>query len=218
MSTVAGHQRLSVTSRLWTVLADPAVRLAIAASGFAAAVAGGLYLATSDHLLHPVAYGLQVAIMVVGAVAAALVWLRRRPMSAIAPLLLALALAYAIVALQGSSDELLRSLGVAVEPVVFVLAYAVVFAFPDGTLNGRAERWMLAGFVSYFLVENVPWLFFSPFVVGSQPLARCNEACPANGLMIADRPELADPVGSGMAWAVIAARDGDDRRCSSFAS
>ena len=57
--------------------------------------------------------------------------------------------------------------------------------------------------MSYFLVQNVPWLFFSPVVVGSQPLARCNEACPANGLMIADRPELADPVGSGMAWGVL---------------
>ena len=64
--------------------------------------------------------------------------------------------------MQGSSDELLHSLGVAVEPVVFVLAYAVVFAFPDGTLNGRAERLILAGFVPYFLVQNVPWLLFSP--------------------------------------------------------
>ena len=85
-------------------------------------------------------------------------------MSAIAPLLLALALAYALVALQGSSDGLLRSLGVAVEPFVFLLAYTVVFAFPDGRLNGRAERWMLAGFASYFLVHNVPLLLFSPVV------------------------------------------------------
>ena len=88
MSTVAEQQRLSVTFRLWTVLADPAVRIAIAASGLAAAVGGGLLLATSDHLLHPVAYGLQVAIIIVGAVAAALVWLTRRPVSAIAPMLL----------------------------------------------------------------------------------------------------------------------------------
>ena len=203
MLTVAARQRLTVTLRLRTVLADPGNRLAIKASGFAAAVAAGLYLSTSSNLVHPVAYGLQDAVMVTGAVVAALVWLKRRPMSAIAPLLLALGLAYAIVAFQGSSDELLRSLGVAVEPVVFVLTCAVVFAFPDGKLNGRAEWCLLAGIVSYFLVKNVPWLFFSPFVVGSQPLARCNGTCPANGLMIADRPELADPVGSGMAWGVI---------------
>ena len=90
-------------------------------------------------------------------------------------------------------------MGVAVEPIVFVLAYAVVFAFPDGTLNGHAGRLILAGFVPLLLVQNVPWLLFAPVVVGSQPLARCNEACPANGLMIADRPELAEPVGSGLA-------------------
>ena len=101
MSTVAGQQRLTVTFRLWTVLADPGHRLTIAATGFAAAVAAGLCLAKSHHFLHPVAYGVQVAIMVIGAVTAALVWLRRRPMSAIAPLLLALAFAHAIVGLQG---------------------------------------------------------------------------------------------------------------------
>ena len=98
MSTVAGPQRLTVTLRLWTVLADPA------RTGWRSRRAGSPppwregSLATSDSLLHPVAYGLQVAVMVVGAVAAALVWLRRRPVSAIAPLLLALAFAKAIVA------------------------------------------------------------------------------------------------------------------------
>ena len=82
MSTFAEQQRLSVTFRLWTVLADPAVRMAIAASGLAAAVAGGLLLATSDHLVDPVAFGLQVAVMVVGAVQRRRsVWLVRRPVS-----------------------------------------------------------------------------------------------------------------------------------------
>ena len=67
---------------------------------------GGLYLSTIDYLLHSVVYGLEVVITVVGAVAAALVWSRRRPVSAIAPLLRAFAFATAIVSLQGSSDEL----------------------------------------------------------------------------------------------------------------
>ena len=66
--------------------------------------------------------------------------------------------------MQGSSDELLYSLGVAAEPVGFIVSYAVVFALPDGTLNGRAERLILAGYLLYTLVGFVPWILFAPVV------------------------------------------------------
>jgi hypothetical protein len=42
-----------------------------------------------------------------------------------------------------------------------------------------------------------------PVLNGGAPLAGCNESCPANGLMIADRPNIAASFGSDMAWAVI---------------
>ena len=95
-------------------------------------VGGGLLLATSDFLVDPVAYGIQTGIMVFGAVAAGLVWVRRRPGNRVGPLLLALALVTAVVALQGVDSAYLHSLGVLVEPVFFLLTYVVVFAFPEG--------------------------------------------------------------------------------------
>jgi hypothetical protein len=145
MSTIVSEQVSPVGLRAWTLLADRNVRIAVAASGLAAAVGGGLLVATSDHLVDPVAFGLQLAIMIIGTVAAALVWIKRRPGNRVALLLLALALATAALTLEGSSDAIVRSLAVAIEPVFFNLAYAVVFAFPDGTLRGRAERLLLAG-------------------------------------------------------------------------
>ena len=132
MSTIAGQQASPFAFRVRNVLADPGVQIAIAVGGVATAVAGGLLLATSDHLVDPVAFGLQVAIMVIGTVAAALLWIRRRPASRVGPLLLAFALFTATFSLEGASDPLLHSLGVAFEPVFFTLAYLVVFAVPDG--------------------------------------------------------------------------------------
>ena len=32
----------------------------------------------------------------------------------------------------------------------------------------------------------MPWVLFSPVLTGGAPLAGCNAACPANGLMLAD--------------------------------
>src|SRR6185437_7797991 len=41
----------------------------------------------------------------------------------------------------------------------------------------------------------LPWFLFSPYVSGGAPLAHCNAACPANALMIADRPSIAAGLG-----------------------
>src|SRR3954454_15108194 len=108
----------------------------IAATGVVATVAAGLLVATSGHLVHPLAYALQVAVMLAGAVAAALVWLRRRPGNRTVVWLLAYAVAIAILSLQGARDPLLHSAGVAVDPIFFVLGYVVVFAFPEGRVRG----------------------------------------------------------------------------------
>src|SRR5687768_2404477 len=100
----------------WAVLGDTHARAAIVAVSLLTAVSGGLLLATSDHLVKPVAYGLQMGITILGAGLAAAVWLKRRPGNRIAVYLLAYALAVAILALQGTSSKLLHSVGVLVEP------------------------------------------------------------------------------------------------------
>ena len=203
MATTVEHQpSAAVRVSSWAVLADPGVRIAIALSGLVLGVGGGLLVATSDHLVDGVAYGLQLAIMVISTVWAALVWLKRRPGNRVGVLLLALSLALAVMTLQGARNEVLHSFGVLVEPAFYLLTYAAIFAVPEGRL-GRPERLILAAMTLYFAVAFLPWMFFSPVTPGGPPLAGCNESCPANGLMIADRPELAASFGSDMAWAVI---------------
>jgi len=174
-----------------------------AVAGLLAAAGGCLLLATSDHLVDPTAYGLQIAAMIVGAVAAALFWLVRRPGNRVGVALVALAAATAAIALQGASQPLLHSIGVAADSAVFLLVYYVVFAFPDGRL-GRLEKAILAAWVLYLLVAVVPWLLFTPVIAGSAPLAGCNAACPTNALLIADRPSIAAPFGADMSWGTIA--------------
>ena len=66
---------------------------AFAAAGLLVAMGAGLLLATSDHLVDPIAFGLQVAVTVVGWFSAALYWLVRRPGNRLGLFLLALAVA-----------------------------------------------------------------------------------------------------------------------------
>ena len=51
---------------------------------------------------------------------------------------------------------------------------------------------LMGAILLYYLDRYVLWVLFSPVVYGGAPLAACNAACPANGLMIANRPSIAD--------------------------
>ena len=204
LATVASEQAAVSTPSIGASIALRRSTFALIAScGALAAIGGGLLVATSDHLVDPVAYGSELAVMTFGAVAAALYWLVRRPGNHLGWLLLALAGASAAMTLQGASSPLLHSLGVLADPIVFVLAYYVVFAFPHGWLTGWWERALLVAMSGYFVVEFFPWFFFSPVVSGGAPLARCNAECPSNALMIADHPTVATSFGTNLSYAVI---------------
>ena len=165
---------------------------AVAAAGLLVAIGAGLLVATSDHLVDPIAFGLQVAVIVVGWFSAALYWLVRRPGNRLGLFLLALAVAHAAVSLLGASQPQLRSIGVLVDWSLLLLVFYVVFAFPEGRIASRFG-WVLLGAISLERLESyVPSLLFAPVVNGNAPLAGCNAACPANGFMIADRPTIAD--------------------------
>ena len=165
---------------------------AFAAAGLLVALGGGLLLATSDHLVDPMAYGLQVAVTVVGWFSAALYWLVRRPGNRLGLFLLAVGVALAAVSLQGATQPHLRSIGVLADSASILLVYYVILAFPEGRIPSRFG-WALLGAMSLAVLElYAPWLLFSPVVYGSHALAGCNAPCPANGFMIADRPTIAD--------------------------
>ena len=183
-----------------TWLAEPLVgrrvRGAVGVVGLVAGIGAGLLLATSDHLERPAEYGVEVAVIVTSSVAAALYWLTRRPGNRIGVLLLAYAVATAGIALQGASSPLLHSLGVLFDAPLFLLGWWLVLAFPLGRLKGALERVLVWAVAIALLTSFVPWFFFSPVVSGGAPLAGCTADCPANPLMIADRPSIADSVGT----------------------
>ncbi len=205
MSTaVAQHGAASTTSpTVATILARRGVLIAAAIAAVLVAIGAGLLLATSDHLVDPIAYGIQRAVIIVGWSSAALYWLVRRPGNRLGLAFVALALASVVMSLQGASDPLLHSIGVFGDFPSFVLAYYVVFAFPEGRLAGWPERLLLAGWALTFLTF-FPYLLFSPVVSGGGPIAGCNAACPTNAFMIADRPTIADPFGSEFSYVTIA--------------
>jgi signal transduction histidine kinase len=176
-------------------LARRNVVVGVAVSGVVAAVGSGLLLATSGHLARPLAYGLQVSVMVAGTTGVALYWAIRRPGNRIAFALMAYAAAAVGISLQGAASPLLHSIGVLFDAPMFLLGYYLVFAFPEGRLVGTLEKVLVAAVAWALLVSFVPWFFFSPVVSGGAPLAGCNASCPTNALMIADRPKIATGFG-----------------------
>jgi len=188
---------------LTTSLESRRARLALAVAGLAVGLGGGLLVATSDHLVDARWYGAQIAIVVIGTVAAVLYWLTHRPGNRIAVLLLAYAAAAAGLSLQGASSPLLHSIGVLCDAPMFLLGWWLVFAFPHGRLGGPLERVLLTAVAVAILTSFLPWFFFSPAVSGGAPLAGCTTACPENALMIADRPSIADGFGTAEEYYLV---------------
>ncbi len=130
---------------------------------------------------------------VVGWFSAALYWLVRRPGNRLGLFLLALAVALAAVSLQGATQPQLRSIGVFGRFGRFSARVLCHLRVPGGSYSRVAwDGRCSARYRSEFWSRTFPRLLFSPVVYGSQALAGCNAACPANGFMIADRPTIAD--------------------------
>ena len=89
---------------------------------------------------------------------------------------------------------MLHSIGVLADWLVSSCIFYVVFAFPEGRIASRFGWALMGAILLYYLDRYVLWVLFSPVVYGGAPLAACNAACPANGLMIADRPSIADGI------------------------
>ena len=175
-------------------LERPHVTAFMAVSAALVAAGGGLLLATSDHLAHPIAYGLEVAVIVALSVAAALYWAVHRPGNRVALLLLAYAASTAVISLEGLAKPLPFSLGVLFEMPAFLLSYYLILAFPEGRLVGTLERILFVALAWTGLASFLPWFFFSPVVSGGSPQAACT-SCPSNALMIADKPGIAGGFG-----------------------
>jgi signal transduction histidine kinase len=212
VSTFAGQLESASTPRADTFLERRLTRYLIAIAGLLTGVGAFILVATSNHLVDPLAYGLLLADVIVGTAAVAIYWLVRRPGNRMSLILLTLATAYVGISLQGAASPLIHSIGVLFDPVLFVLTYYAVFAFPYGRLVSPLDRLLVAVPLVAILTSFLPWFLFSPYVAGASPLAHCNAACPRNALMIADRPSIAAGLGKteeillvGVAAAIVAA-------------
>jgi signal transduction histidine kinase len=195
VSTYAGQLESASTLPAESVLDRRLTRYLIAIGGLLSGVGAFALVATSDHLIDPLGYGLLLADAIIGTVAVAIYWVVRRPGSRMAPILLVLAAAYVGISLQGTASPLLHSIGVLFDPVIFTLTYYAVFAFPHGRLVSPLDKVLVAAPLVVVFTSFLPWFLFSPYVSGSAPLAHCNAACPTNALMIADRPSIAAGLG-----------------------
>lgn len=204
MSTIAANPAGSRRGPWVTAaLASPDIRLGIGIGGVVTGAAATVLVATSDHLLNPLAYGLEIGIALSGTVAVALYWAVHRPGNRLAALLLAYATCMAGLSLQGASEPLLHSVGVLFDAPMFLLGFYLVFAFPRGFVEGVLERVLLGAVAWVLLATFLPWFFFSPVVSGAAPLAGCTADCPTNALMIADRPGIADGFGTAEEYLAV---------------
>ena len=158
----------------------------------AVVVAGGTAALTvaGDVLLRPGWFALFAAYNVLAFAAAGLLWRQRRPGSRVGLLLLLLAALLAGISLQGTSWSLAFSIGILIDPIAALLAWFLFLTYPAARLTRAAAVTLGLGFAA-IVGGYVPSFFLSPHVAGATPLARCTEACPANALMIANRPDLA---------------------------
>ena len=168
------------------------VLTALAIGGLAVAIGAGLLVATSDHLVDPIGFGVWLGVTVVGWFGAALYWLVRRPGNRLGLVLLAVAVCTVVMSLQGANQPQLHGIGVLADWMFVLVVFYVVFAFPEGRIESRVGWALLGATALQRLGSYVPSLLFSPIVSGNFPQAGCNAACPANGFMIADRPTIAD--------------------------
>ncbi len=150
---------------------------------------------TAGVLARPGWFALFAAYNVIAFAGGGLLWRRRRPQSQVGLLLLLLAAALAVVSLQGTSWSLGFSVGVLFDPLSALLAWYLVLTYPAARLTRAAAATFGLG-VAAIAVGFVPWFFLSPSIAGGTPLARCTEDCPANALMIANRPDVATHFGT----------------------
>lgn len=162
----------------------------VAIAALVAAGVTALLTVSAGVLLRPGSFALFAGYSVVAFAGVGLLWRRRRPQSLVGLVLLLLAAALAVVALQGTSWSLGFSIGVLFDPVSALLAWYLLLSYPGVRLT-RAATWVFALAVGTIAVGFVPWFFLSPTISGATFLARCTAECPPNALMIADRPDVA---------------------------
>jgi signal transduction histidine kinase len=154
-----------------------------------AAVAAFWVTINASFLQYPYWLGVQKADFILGPVFVGLYWHHRRPENRLGLLMIALGLIFIPYILESIRSPYAFTIGTMVEAVYIPLALAIVLAFPDGRLDGRAERLILAGVVLGYTVPYLVWLLVSPAqLIPRLSLSGCRTLCPHDPFAIWSTP------------------------------
>jgi len=165
--------------------------LVLAGVGVALAAAAAAVVASAGVVVDPDGFALLLVANVLGFVLAGIMWRRSRPRSSYGTLLVAFGFLLAFGALAGASQPLLFSLGVLLDAPIALFAWWLILSFPSGRL-GRSGRLVMLFAAGVALLGFLPKTLLSTSIRGVTPLAECTLPCPANRLLIADEPGVAD--------------------------
>ena len=152
--------------------------------GAVAAAAVAIWLTLrAGFLAYPGWLAAQKADFILGPTLVGLYWRFRRPNNRLGLLLIALGLAGVPYILESATNPVLFGVGVASEVPIYVMATAVILAFPSGRVEGWAARLILilagaSGAVVFVLQFTIPDLPPGGSISG------CRAACPRNGLAV----------------------------------
>jgi signal transduction histidine kinase len=163
----------------------------IAAAALLLAVTTAWITARAGFLAHPGWLAVQKADLILGPVLVGLYWRRRRPASRFGPLLILAGFAFAPYALQALEAPAAYGVGVLAEGLVGLGCAVLVLTFPNGRLDGRVPRILIAAEALAVLAVPTVVRLIQPHFGADGSLSGCRGACPPNGLSVASDPSLA---------------------------
>jgi signal transduction histidine kinase len=132
------------------------------------------------------AYGAYALIIGWGFAGTGLYAWARRPENNIGPLMTAVGFAWLLQGLATSNDGVAFSIGILTRPLAFGLLAHLLFAFPSGRLETRAQRWLVA---LVYIDVTVLQLAAYVFQDNAASYADCSD-CPSNPILISASKEL----------------------------
>jgi signal transduction histidine kinase len=142
----------------------------------------------SDFLAYPYWLGVQKADLIVGPVFVGLYWRHRRPHNRLGSLLIALGLLGIPYILESLAAPDLFGVGVMWEEVIYPMTVVVILAFPNGRLEGLAERLILGGALLGVVLPVLIATLSDPHFTPSFSISGCRVACPRNGAAVFSQP------------------------------
>jgi signal transduction histidine kinase len=161
----------------------------VAAVALIGATAAFWLTINANFLELPYWLAVQKADFILGPIGVGLYWRHRRPNNNLGLMMIALGLVNVVYILQSASSPYLFTIGTMAEAVYIPLAFAIVLAFPNGRLDGRVERVLLAGVLIGYSLPYLAWLLVSPEQLTPRlSLSGCRGVCPRNPFAIWSTP------------------------------